>query len=431
MKNHNIKFFGLVMTTALLVCVSVHAEETAAPPSIVQLNDLIQAVLTRNPGILAANAEWEAAQKRIAIDSSLPDPVGGIDLMGPSRQTRAGPEMQRFSISQEVPFPAKLLEKRKMAKEEARAVHLRHLAMERDIVNKITRLYYELYFVDASIQTIEEIKALLKKIEGAAEARYASSSGTQRDVAKAQAEVSMSLERLFGLKQERESVVAMINSLLDHDPMETLGQAVLPEKPVLKQSLVELVNLAVENRQEIKEMEALVAKSKYSKTLAKLANIPDLNIGFEYTVVGSGSTTDPEDGKDNWMFPVRFNIPIWQNRIIPEIGEAQKMVEASQAKLLEAKNTAFYEVKDAYYRFDTGMKITELYETAVIPQAQIALSADQAGYEAGNTDFLNLLDSERVYLNAKLASVRLYTEALKSYADLVRASGLNLEDRTT
>ena len=393
----------------------------------VRLEDLIQAALLRNPEILSEKAEWEAAKKRVWIDSSLPDPMGGIDLMGEMRETKVGPEENRFMVSQDVPFPGKLIVKGKMAREEARALHMRHIAHEREIVNKIKKLYYELYFVDASIETIEELKALLKKFEGAAEARYSNSSGSQRDVAKAQAEVSMSLEKLFMLKQQRESIAAMINALLDHDPMEELGRATLPEKPALKESLVELVNLAVRNRQEIKQMEALVAKSKHGKTLAKLANIPDLNVGFEYTQVGAGTTTEEMDGKDSWMFPIRFNIPVWQNRIIPEIQEAQKMVEASEAKLLQAKNTTFYEVKDAYWRFDTAMKISELYETAVIPQAKIALSADQAGYETGKIDFLNLLDSERVYLNAKLTYIQLYTEALKSYADLVRATGLDFQ----
>jgi outer membrane protein TolC len=73
------------------------------------------------------------------------------------------------------------------------------------------------------------------------------------------------------------------------------------------------------------------------------------------------------------------------------------------------------------------MKISELYETAVIPQANLALSADKAGYEGGTSDFLNLLDSERVFLNAKLTHVQFFTEALKSHADLVRATGLDLE----
>ncbi len=421
----------LVFLSALLIQCSAYAkdqkvaqEEVSLPT--VQLKDLISEALAHNPNIIAARADWEAAKKRIPQETSLPDPVAGFDLMGPMVETRTGPQQNRFVVSQEVPFPLKLWEKGKIASKEAYAAHIRHLAHERNMVNEITKLYYDLYFTDASIDTLEEIKDLLKKFENVANARYSNLSGEQRDVAKAQAEVSMSLEKLFVLKQQRESLIAMLNALLDRDPMMPIGKAMLPEKPILKEPLVELVNLAIQNRQEIKEMETLVLKSKHEKTLSKLANIPDLNIGFEYTQVGASPDGGEGSGKDSWMFPLRFNVPIWQNKNIPAIQEAQKKIEANQAKLIEVKNTTYYEVKDAYYRYDSASKIAELYETAVVPQAQLALSADQAGYEAGKTDFLNLLDSERVYLNAKLNQIQFRTQALKSYADIIRATGLDL-----
>ena len=428
-----IAVIGLIFALVPLWLRQGLAEQDAISESIpslpaVNLEELIQTALERNPDIIAAKAEWLAEKKRIWIDSSLPDPMGEFDLMGSMRETRVGPEQNRYMISQDIPFPLKLWEKGKMAGDEARAAFARYHAVERDIVNELKKLYYELYYVDASIDAIGEIKEILKKFEGVAQARYANMSGAQRDVAKAQAEVSMSLEKLFMLRQKRESVIAMLNAILDHDPMTSVGKAIIPEKPVLEKSLTELINLSVLNRQEIKEMEAMVSKGRREKTLAKLDFIPDLNVGFDYTFVGDGFTTEAPDmdGRDSWMFPLRINLPIWPSRNIPAIQEAQKKLEASKARLKKAENTAFYEVKDAYHRFDSARQIVDLYETAVIPQAKLALSADQAGYESGRVDFLTLLDSERVYLNAKLTHIEFFAESLKSYADLVRAAGLDL-----
>lgn len=393
------------------------------------LEDLISRAKEKNPAIVAARAEWLASAQRPAIDSALPDPTGEYDIMGADRETLVGPEKNRFVIEQDLIFPGKLAARGKMAESEAKAAYQRYRAVRRDQINKLTKLYYDLYYADASLQTLEEIKGLLKNLEGVAQSRYAGLSGAQRDVAKAQAEVSLSMEKLFVLKQQRETLAAMIHALLDEDPMAPLGKASLPEKPILNATLVELVNMAMQNRQEIKEMEALAAKSGHARTLAKLAYVPDLNVGFEWIRVRDNTTNLPEkmDGRNEWMFPLKINVPIWQNRIIPGIKEAERLVEANKSKVVEAKNTAFFEVKDAYYRFQSASQISELYETAVIPQAQIALSADQAGYEGGKSDFLNLLDSERVYLNAKLTQIQIYTEMLKSYADLVRATGLGMD----
>ena len=210
-----------------------------------------------------------------------------------------------------------------------------------------------------------------------------------------------------------------------------IGKATLPSKPVMDRSLVELINLAVQNRQEIKEAEAMAAKTRYSKRLAQLAYLPDINVGFEYIRIGNGSTTAANDGRDAWMFPLRVNLPIWQNRIIPEIQEAKKLEEAQTSKLLAVKNQTFFEVKDAYYRFTSASKIADLYADAIVPQAKLAISADQAGYEAGKSSFLDLLDSERIYLNAKLSEVQFLAEALKAYANLSWATGLDLSDAKT
>ena len=413
----------------LLVTRFALAEEKPQMSQTLRLQDLIQQALEKNPEIAAAKAEWLASKKAIMASWALPDPVGGYDIMGSMVETRTGPQKNRFGISQEVPFPAKLWEKRKAAQAEAEAVRARFSALERDITNKLTQLYYQLYYIDASLDTLAEIKEILKKIEGVAQARYSDRSGTQRDVAKAETEFSLNLEKFYTLQQQRESVAAQMNALLDQDPMTPIGKATLPFRPVLDQSLVELINLAVQYRQEIKEVEAIASKTHYSKRLAQLAYLPDVNVGFEYTRVGKGSTTEAHDGRDTWMFPLRFNLPLWQNRLIPEIQEAQKLEEAGQAKLIAAKNQTFFEVKDAYHRFETASKIADLYETAITPQAKLALSADQAGYEASKSSFLDLLDSERVYLNAKLSEVQFHTEALKSYADLSWATGLDLNDQ--
>lgn len=419
----------LIMSIGVLTAApSLSANETPQTVSTLNLSDLVSQALEKNPEVVAAKAEWLASKKRIMASWALPDPVGEYDIMGSMVETRTGPQENNFMISQEVPFPAKLWEKRKKAKVEADASYARYRALERDITTKLTKLYYELYYIDASLDTFAEIKELLKKIEGVAQSRYSSSAGSQRDVAKAQTEFSMNLEKLYMLEQQRESVAAQINALLNRDPMLPLGKTTLPSKPAIKNSLVELVNLAVSHRQEIKEAEAMVSQTRYSKRLAQLAYIPDVNVGFAYTNVGSGMTNDPHDGKNTWMFPLKVNLPIWQNRIIPEIQEAKKLEEAQTAKLLAVKNQTFFEVKDAYYRFESASKIADLYDVAIIPQAKVAFSSDQAGYESGKMDFLNLLDSERIYFNAKLSQIRFYTEALKAYADLAWATGLDWDD---
>ncbi len=401
------------------------APKAAVPP--LELKAVLDEALEHNPALAAAKARWEEAKKKITASWALPDPTVGMDLMGSEVETAAGPQMQRMEVTQQIPFPAKLWERRKAAKSEARAAHHEYLSVRRVLIRDVKKTYYELYAVDSALGTLEEIRSVLEKFENVAQARYANRSGAQRDVAKSQAEVSLTLEQNYLLLQQRESLAARLKVLLNRGPMEEIGAAIQPEKPQVNETFFELLNQAIEKRDEIKKTEALVDKARQEKHLAGMQNLPDLNAGFRYTWVGSGMTDNARDGADSWEFPIAINVPLWQNRIVPEIQAAAKAVDAAAAELQITRNETYYEVRDAYTRFEASSKIALLYESAVLPQAKLALNSDQSAYESGSAGFLELLDSERVYLNARLSYSRIYSELLKSQADLEWASGASLE----
>lgn len=398
------------------------------PPGLepVALPGLLAEAEENNPDILAAKARWMASKKMIAASWALPDPVAGFDLMGEDTQTRTGPQEQRFVLSQKIPNPLTLWQRRKIALQHAEELKQDYLTVRRHVLSEVRRNFYALYGVDAAYDVIREVQSLLEKMEDAAQSRYANRGGGQRDVAKAQAEVSMTLEQIYLMVQERQIVTARLNLLLNRSPFDEFGRALRPELPEVEPTVKELIHESLKNREERRAREARLERARAERTLAALQNLPDLEAGFTYTRVGGGTSLSPQDGEDTWMIPLRFRIPLWQNRVIPEIQAARQRVKEAEAGLEGEESRIFYEVKDAYIRYETGSRIARLYETAVIPQAEIALGSDQAGYESGSVDILNLLDSERMYLNARLTHLRVTTEALKSLVDLERAVGKNL-----
>ena len=68
-----------------------------------------------------------------------------------------------------------------------------------------------------------------------------------------------------------------------------------------------------------------------------------------------------------------------------------------------------------------------LYKTALIPQTEQAFEATKIGYETGRVDFLNLLDSERILLQTRLAYYKAIADYQKSIAFLERITGKELE----
>lgn len=408
------------------------ADHDVTPPDTpVQLETLLGEAFSRNPTLHATKERWLASTHRIAQAWSLPDPSAGYMIMGDMIETRLGPQEDVFEVEQTVPFPGKLWERRKMAQAEAQATKAAYQMAERDIVRDVSSTFYDLYATDASIRVVEELLERLKTFEQVAQARYASGGGSQRDVAKAQGEVSMALERLFVLRQQRQTLAARMNALLNRRGDTPLGPLADPSRPSLTHELDELLRLAEQSRPELQQASSMVERDRHAKTLARLEYVPDLAVGFQYVSIGSGMTTDPDDGRDAWMVPLKLTIPLWQNRLVPAIQEAKRNLKASEAGLDEEVNRTEYEVKESYYRYKTSVQVVELYENALLPEADLAFRSDQAGYEAGRQDILNLIDSERVSLDAQVAYHQALAGALKSFAELERAVGRRLQRTDT
>ena len=176
---------SFVLTFVMLTF--LYAEEI---PDQITLETLLNEALLNNRDIKEARERLASAKHRIPQASALPDPTAGTAYMGRMLETPLGPQKNIYEFEQMIPFPGKLIEQHHIAASEVGVAEARLKETERNIILKVSETYYDLFAIDAVIQTVEEVKGLLKKMESIAGSRYASQSGSQRDVAKAQAEVS-------------------------------------------------------------------------------------------------------------------------------------------------------------------------------------------------------------------------------------------------
>jgi len=104
------------------------------------LPELIQEVLARNPELVAARKQWEAATNRIAQARSLDDPILSVQLWNvpqPFKATQADNTI--FGLSQNLPFPGKLALKGDVASRSAEMSEQSVRAKERELVARLSR----------------------------------------------------------------------------------------------------------------------------------------------------------------------------------------------------------------------------------------------------------------------------------------------------
>ena len=426
----------IILILCLIFLIAGQNSARAEDPSVLnkpdELRVLIEEALKNNPEIKAAHEQWKAAQKRIPQASALPDPTAGYTYMGPTPDTLNGPETDRYEFEQMVPFPGKLAGRRNAAKSEAAATEAKMKSVERDIILKVSEAYYDLVTAQKTLALVGEITSALKQGQAGLQARYSTSKIMQSELLKTQMAIAENTQRLFELEVKRDTLKVLLQSLLNRSsPVEVqTGDLHLP---TINLSWEDVQKKARENRPELKESQAMFNKSQHDLNLAKLENAPDFSIGFEYSRIGVGDNTSPNAGQDAWMIPIKITLPIWQNRIGSAIEEAHANLNAARNQLKQAENSTEYEVKAAYYRFITAQKIVLLYESTLVPQAQLMIRSDKAGYEAGlptgqagQGEVSDFVSSQINLFNIKVTYYEALANALKELAALQKEVGKDL-----
>ncbi|MFH1414022.1 MAG: TolC family protein [Candidatus Omnitrophota bacterium] len=411
----------------LLLAVSIFLPKFACAESKqADLDTLIAEALENNPQIQSAYNHWKAAEHKVKVVAGLPDPMASYTYFGGSIETRVGPQEHKYGLSQKIPFPGKLSLKAKAQNKRAGMLKEKYEAAKREIIKKIKFVYFDIFWVEKAIQITEEEKSILESLEKVAQRKYESNITPVQDVIKAQVELSKLIEKLFVLKQNRKSLAAKMSSILNRSGDDQLRITIDIEPTKFAYDLNELSKMARNLQQDLLAANLEVQRAEYEKSIAKMDYLPDFTLGFDYIEIGSGYTTASNDGDDAWMSTIKVSVPIWFDRLGAQLKEKRSTLEATRKSYESLDNSIIYEIEDMYFKVLTYKDIISLYETALVPQTELAFEAARTGYETGKVDFLNWLDAERVLLQTRLAHYKSIADYEKSIAYLERVVGRDL-----
>ena len=394
-----------------------------------QLEEYAHRALQHNPALQESLARYRAALQRIPQVTALPDPMLTFTQFIRSAETRVGPQLNTLMLSQKFPWFGKLDLKGKVVFKEAATQYQAYRAQEREIISLIKRAFYDLGYVDRAVEIRQEDQLLLEHYEDLAQIRYTTGQGLQQAVIKIQAEITKVINRLKILDQQRMSLVARLNTLMDRPPEESLPPVGLLSLPQPTLNLEELYKLGEQNRQELKATMAQIEKSEQSIELAKKDYWPNVILGAG--VINVGEREDPagillpppDNGKNAYSFSVGINIPIHREKYNAGVLESTETLIANRKQYLNIRNEMEFSIRDQVIRIETLREQVDLFEQVLILQAEEALRSTESAYATGQLGALDLLDSERVLLELRLINARYYTDYLQALANLERAIG--------
>ncbi|MFH1378985.1 MAG: TolC family protein [bacterium] len=390
------------------------------------LADLIEEGLKNNPQVQAQYAQWKAAESKAKYISRYPDPRAQYSFFGETVETRVGPQEHKYGLSQTIPFPGKLSFTGFAQRNQVKIEKEQYEAVKRELIKNIKHAYYDLSWIDASISITENEKSLLKNMEQTARRKYESNRTSQQDVIKTQVEISKLIDTLYRLKQNRDSLAAMLNNLLNREISAPLESVAPVEPQEFTLSLDQLLSMGKEKRPELQAAQFLVKKAEEELIFSKLNYLPDFTLSYDYIQVGDGTTRQADDGKDAWLGTVSINLPIWFGKLSSHVKEKKELLTAKRKDSENLENRISFEIEDLFLKINTYKDIISLYRTALIPQVNQAYEASRTAYESGKAEFLNWLDAERVFLHTNLAYYKSIVDYQKSIVLMERAIGSDI-----
>lgn len=416
------------MNSSLLLFSAISAAALSFGADPFSTNLTLQAALdygaANNPRLQATLNLWKAAEENIAVQQALPDPMISYGYYFESVETRVGPQNQRFGITQTFPGFGKLSLKKAMATDQTAAAQARFNREKLRLHVTITQAYAELHFLKRSISITQDRIRLIQDLEQVARTRY-KAGAPMAPILQAEVELGRLEDRLNSLNDLREPQVARLNAALNRPSTAPLSwPASLPYRPINAEA-ESLQKELKHTSPELAELTHQIEQREHQLQWAKRERLPDFTLGLQYIDTGDAAQSMAGSGQDAIMGTISINLPLWIGKNRARIQSAAHQKIAAQFLMEHRQQTLEADLRYVLFKLRDADRKINLYHESLIPKAEQSLEVNRKAYEAGQMEFINLIDAERMLLEFKLAYERARTDHLIHRAELGQRTGID------
>lgn len=393
------------------------------------LNEYLKLASVNNPGLKSSFYLWKSDLEKTGYAGALPDPVLMYGYFIENVETRVGPQNQKFSIRQMIPWFGTLGDKKNIAFEMSNVSFKKFEADMLKLFYQVKDAYYDFYYLGREIEITKENIELLKFWESVVRTKYKVALTQHPDVIKAQVELGVLEDRLLTLEDKIRPTKARLIAVLNV-PEKT--EIPIPEQISINESNIEenkYIQDVINNNPNLAAIKHMIEKENHAINLANKSSLPNFTFGIDY--IETGEALNPlmaESGKDPLVASVGINIPLWFGKNNSKKNEAKAKKKSAEYLLTDKENQLTAVTENIIFQHNDALRKIQLYRDGLIPKAEQSLNASYTSYQAGKADFLNVLDAQRQLLNFQLMLDMSKTMLAKRKAELDMLTGIELQE---
>ena len=387
-----------------------------------RLDALVQEALLANADLRVADANLLRAQavlREVEAGRTVTTSVdGGLSVTRASGTGKALPGSVGYDFGLNAAYPLDLSGRIRRAVEASRA-DVEATEAARDFVRTsvaaaTTKAYTEICSANYLLGVNRQVVALQRETLNATQRLYKAGRGTAFDVSRAEAAVETSEAALPAFEGQRQTALYLLATLLGKAPADyprdLTDCAVLP---ALGRLLPTGDGMAlIRRRPDIRQAERIIAGDTARLGVATADLYPQVSIGGSLGLagplkdIGGGTSFGFSLGPLlSWSFP---NRPVVRARIAQVDAQVQADLATFDSTVIEA-------LRQTETALETYRRNAQKADALSRASASALRSAGQAGrlFRFGRGDFLSLLDAQRSYASAEVASAVARTQLLQ------------------
>lgn len=381
---------------------------------------ILHRALLANGELESAYFDWKTSVQRIETASAYPNSnvMLGYSYMFSSERMKTF-DRQTFSAgfdsSMNLSFPTKVAQQGRIALDEARASGERFRAAKFDLQRRVLTSWTD-YALLAERLRIEREQLVLTRMSIDAIRARARIGGVQRDLLKSDTSLRTSEDAIKNTEARIAAARAMLNGMLGREPNAPLdAPAELPAPRQMPEFDDVVLAAAVDQNPELAALAHQVRGRSDALELARMQWIPNITPSAMFTggiaqAIGAG-----------------IMLPTNVVAIRGGIREAEAMLRGSEAALRQVRSDRAALLVATLVALRNSERQARLFENEIIPLAEGVLTNARQGYAAGSAMYLDVLDAERVLLDARLVVAESRTAREQRLAELEALMGTDIE----
>jgi outer membrane protein TolC len=394
------------------------------------LEDLEILALLRNPGVKSAEQNLRASIEAYSQVSNLDEILRQYTAFTKDLMAGIGPMTgEGESMELKFPFPGVLALKGEVVTQEVKASREREVMARRMAITQVRQAYWNLLYTIRAEKITADMLTLLSHLESVAKTRYETGGTSFQDLIKVSIERDKMGEELKTIVEQQSNWKVKILEILDLPPGSKVGSPSARTPPSEIPPLDLLYSAALEKRQELREMRAMIGKMERMIEMAETMIYPPYSLGLSHfqneTIAQTGTMRMKEPFPLKTAASTGAGLPRnpWFGTNDAYLRETREKLAALREELKKTEDETFFKVREAWFRLDRAKREEALYAQRVVNLSQASLEVSTRAYETANVSFADVIMSYTGWLSDNMALAMKRSEMGMAQADLEEVLG--------